>query len=88
MVLLYTSQSGGDGSLGGLIALVPDFERVLKAAQRNIYSCSNDPLCGEQKLASEKPNGAACYACLLVSETSCEFGNIYLDRNLMKENLL
>jgi hypothetical protein len=87
-ILLYTTQSGGDGSLGGLIALVPDFERVLKAAQRNIYSCSNDPLCGEQKLASEKPNGAACYACLLVSETSCEFGNIYLDRNLMKENLL
>jgi len=88
-ILLYTTQSGGDGSLGGLIALVPEFERVLRAAQRNIYSCSNDPLCGEQKLADRgRANGAACYACLLVSETSCEFGNIYLDRNLMRENIL
>ena len=25
-------------------------------------------------------NGAACHACLLVSETSCERGNRYLDR--------
>ncbi len=88
-VLLYTTQSGGDGSLGGLIALVPDFERVLRAAQRNIYSCSNDPLCGEQRLSDRgRANGAACYACLLVSETSCEFGNTYLDRNILRENIL
>jgi hypothetical protein len=87
-VLLYTTQMGGDGSLGGLIALVPEFERVLTAARRNIHSCSNDPLCGEQQLAEGKPNGAACYACLLVSETSCEFGNLYLDRNLLRENII
>jgi hypothetical protein len=86
-VLLYTTQTGGDGSLGGLIALVPEIERVFRAAQRNIHSCSNDPLCGEQSLKTGKPNGAACYACLLVSETSCEFGNIYLDRNLLRENI-
>ena len=87
-VLLYTTQTGGDGSLGGLIALVPQFERVLSIARRNIHSCSNDPLCGEQELSEGKPNGAACYACLLVSETSCEFGNIYLDRNLLRETIL
>ncbi len=28
-LLLYTAQPGGDGTLGGLIALVPEFERVL-----------------------------------------------------------
>jgi len=87
-VLLYTSQHGGDGSLGGLIALVPEFNRVISAAFRNIDSCSNDPLCSEQRLASGRLNGAACYACLLVSETSCEFGNLYLDRNLLRESVL
>jgi hypothetical protein len=86
-VLLYTSQHGGDGSLGGLIALVPEFHRVVSAALRNINSCSNDPLCAEQRLSSGRLNGAACYACLLVSETSCEFGNLYLDRNLLRESI-
>jgi len=86
-VLLYTSQRGGDGSLGGLIALVPKFDMVISAALRNIHSCSNDPLCSEQRLRSGRLNAAACYACLLISETSCEFGNSYLDRNLLRETL-
>jgi len=86
-VLIYTSQHGGDGSLGGLIALVPGFHRVISAALRNIDSCSNDPLCTEQRVTSDRLNGAACYACLLVSETSCEFGNLYLDRNLLRESV-
>lgn len=86
-VLIYTSQHGGDGSLGGLIALVPEFNRVISAALRNINSCSNDPLCTEQRVTSDRFNGAACYACLLVSETSCEFGNLYLDRNLLRESI-
>ena len=83
-VLVYTSQRGGDGSLGGLIALVPQFSRVVSAALRNINSCSNDPLCSEQEFAPGRINGAACYACLFLSETSCEFGNLYLDRNLLR----
>jgi len=87
-ILLYTSQRGGDGTLGGLIALVPDFSRVLSAALRNIDSCSNDPLCSEQRVTSRRRNGAACYACLFTSETSCEFGNSYLDRNLLRRNLV
>jgi hypothetical protein len=86
-ILLYTSQRGGDGTLGGLISLVPDFERVLSAALRNIDSCSNDPLCSEQRVSPKRRNGAACYACLFTSETSCEFGNSYLDRNLLRRNL-
>jgi len=86
-VLLYTAQPGGDGTLGGLVALVPEFERVLGAAFRNLDACSNDPLCGEEAFAPGRYNGAACYACALVSETSCEHRNMRLDRNLLLENL-
>lgn len=86
-LLLYTAQPGGDGTLGGLIALVPEFERVINGALRNIDACSNDPLCGEERFARGKYNGAACYACSLVSETSCEHRNMRLDRNLLLENL-
>ncbi|MBC6476851.1 MAG: DUF1998 domain-containing protein [Hormoscilla sp. GM7CHS1pb] len=71
-LLLYTAQSGGDGTLGGLIGLVPHFDRVLKSALRNIDACSNDPICIEEEFGEEKVNGAACYACQLISETSCE----------------
>jgi len=86
-VLLFTSQPGGDGTLGGLVALVPEFERVLKNALRDLHTCSNDPLCGEEHFRKGKYNGAACYACLLVSETSCEHRNMGLDRNILLENM-
>jgi hypothetical protein len=86
-ILLYTTQQGGDGSLGGLIALVPQFENVLKSATRNIRACSNDPLCSEERIRPGKYNGAACYACLLLSETSCSHRNMHLDRNILIENL-
>ncbi len=87
-ILLYTVQPGGDGTLGGLTALVPRFERVLQAALERVGSCSNDPLCGEEKFNIERANGAICYACGLVSETSCEHRNTRLDRNLLAENPL
>lgn len=86
-VLLYTVQPGGDGTLGGLIALVPQFERVLAAALRNLDACSNDPLCGDEAVQFGRYNGAACYACAMVSETSCEHRNMYLDRLLLLEAL-
>jgi hypothetical protein len=86
--LLYTIQPGGDGTLGGLVALVPEFERVFRAALRNLHACSNDPLCDEEHFSSGKYNGAACYACLLVSETSCEHRNMRLDRHVLLENPL
>jgi hypothetical protein len=86
-ILLYTTQPGGDGTLGGMVALVPEFGRVLRAALRSIDACSNDPLCGEEHFEKGKINGAACYACALVSETSCEHRNMRLDRNLLLNNL-
>ena len=86
-VLLYTAQPGGDGTLGGLIALVPQFERVLRAAARDLDACSNDPLCSEETFGPGKYNGAACYSCALISETSCEHRNMNLDRMLLLNNL-
>ncbi len=86
-LLLYTAQPGGDGTLGGLIALVPEFERVLERALRTLDTCSNDPLCSEEKFGIGRYNGTACYACSLVSETSCEHRNMSLDRKLLLEGL-
>ena len=86
-ILLYTVQPGGDGTLGGMMALAGQFDRVLRAALNTIDTCSNDPLCAEMEFEDRKYNGSACYACLLVSETSCEHRNTRLDRTLFKENL-
>lgn len=85
-LLLYTAQSGGDGTLGGLIGIVSHFERILKSALRHLDACSNDPICIEDEFGEDKVNGAACYACQLISETSCEHRNTLLDRRLLLEN--
>jgi hypothetical protein len=82
-LLLYTVQPGGDGTLGGLVSLVPTFERVMERAFRDLDSCSNDPLCGRERFGPDRVNGAACYACLFQSETSCEHRNALLDRNVL-----
>lgn len=87
-ILLYTAQPGGDGTLGGLVALVPSFDRVVTSALATIGACSNDPLCGEENFGQGKYNGSACYACALISETSCEYRNMRLDRKLLEENPL
>jgi hypothetical protein len=86
-ILLYATQPGNEGTLGGLIALVPYFQDILDTAFRNLSTCSTDPLCIEHRFKLGEYNGAACYGCLLTSETSCEHRNMYLDRNLLLENL-
>ena len=42
--------------------------------------------CGDIGAATNL-NGAACHACLLLAETSCEFGNRLLDRATLVETL-
>jgi hypothetical protein len=84
-LLLYTVQPGGDGTLGGLISLADRFDEVLRSALRDVRDCSNDPLCAEAPSAGA--SGAACYSCLLASETSCEQRNLNLDRLLLIDNL-
>jgi len=84
-LLLYTVQPGGDGTLGGLVALVDRFNQILATALQDVENCSNDPLCEEAPEAGAA--GSACYSCLLVSETSCEHRNMGLDRLLLMDNM-
>ncbi len=92
-VLIFATQAGEDGTLGGLISQAQEyrFKEILELALSNINNCSNDPNCLESNIddnlfGARAPNGAACYACLFLSETSCEFGNIGLDRKLLINN--
>ena len=84
-LLLYTVQPGGDGTMGGMVALVSRFEDVLTRALQDVDTCSNDPLCEEAPTVGA--DGAACYSCLFASETSCEHRNYGLDRLLLSDNL-
>jgi len=80
-ILLYTTTAGEDGSMGGIVGSIKDFRKILDLASECLLSCSNDPLCIDYRKNSGSANGAACYSCLLVSETSCEHRNMYLDRH-------
>ena len=85
-ILLYSTQAG-DGSMGGLTALVPYFDRMLEMAFDQLDACSGDPLCLEAKFSHpRKVNGAACYGCAMNSETSCEHRNMWLDRHVLMGN--
>lgn len=86
-IVLYTTQAGGDGTLGGLTSLANQFEEVLDLGLESIDNCSNDPLCEHAEIDDRCQLGAACYSCLLISETSCEHMNQYLDRRLLLGDL-
>lgn len=82
-ILLYTATPDSDGSLGGLAdkGRADRLESLLHDALERAQFCSSDPLCGHSAPGEMGHlNGAACHACLLVSETSCERANHYLDR--------
>ena len=85
-LLLYATQPGTDGTLGGLTALVPEFKIFLERAFNLSETCSADPLCSQQTFEHTDVNGACCYGCLMNSETSCEHRNMWLDRAVLKEN--
>jgi len=85
-VLLYTASPDSEGSLGGLVDLgsADRFADLLKSALRSAGQCSSDPLCADHRPdAHATINGAACHACILASETSCETFNRFLDRNFL-----
>jgi len=86
-ILLYSTMPGAEGSMGGLIALVPYFDRMLRIAFDQLQVCSGDPLCFENKFLhntnASNVNGAACYGCTMNSETSCEHRNMWLDRRVI-----
>lgn len=82
-VLVYTSTADSDGSLGGLTeqAQKINMERLLKSLLERGKWCSSDPVCYTSKEQGFMSlNYAACFACTLLPETSCEFKNVLLDR--------
>ena len=84
-LLIYTASSDADGTLGGLSRQAsPDrFRDLFVESIRGLVWCSNDPLCIQGEASSEPLNGAACHACALAAETSCETFNTLLDRSLL-----
>ncbi len=90
-VLIYISAGDSEGTLGGLVrlGLQEKFFHVLDKAKNNAEWCSSDPVCTElgmtQGQGVNNLNGAACYNCSHIPETSCEFWNLYLDRSLLND---
>jgi len=89
-ILIYTSTAGGQGTLGGLSNMAERAGELLARALKGLALCSNDPICAEHSEGSEEYplQGAACHACLLVPETSCEARNTRLDRGLLTRTVL
>lgn len=86
-ILIYTAAGDSEGTLGGLVRLGRP-ERLGPVVQRALSRaswCSADPVCSEHLggQGSRLANLAACHACLLLPETSCETINQGLDRAMV-----
>lgn len=86
-LLIYTAAGDSEGTLGGLVRLGRP-ERlgpVMHRALGRASWCSADPVCSEQLggQGSQRANLAACHACTLLPETSCETINHGLDRAMI-----
>ncbi|MEJ8776744.1 DUF1998 domain-containing protein [Pseudogracilibacillus sp. ICA-222130] len=88
-ILIYTSSGDIDGTFGGLVRMgkKETFFPVVYQAIDKARWCSSDPVCSEIGKDSGQGvnnlNGAACHSCSYLSETSCETGNLFLDRTLL-----
>jgi len=86
-LLIYTASPDSQGSLGGLVEMAKpsNFDSLMSKALKESLVCASDPLCADRSpgATGTQLNGAACHACLLESETSCEAGNNYLDRAVL-----
>ena len=86
-ILIYTAVPDIAGTLGGIIenAQPREFLKLLSGSFKHAQWCSHDPVCTEhQGQGPSWLNRAACHACALLPETSCEFGNVFLDRVFIK----
>ena len=82
-ILIYTASSDSDGSLGGLArqGVTEKLKETVFSMLENASWCSNDPVCIDSRNQGfASLNYAACHACTLLPETSCECGNLLLDR--------
>jgi len=87
-IFIYTASASSDGALGGLVELGRKNENklwaLIEAAKNTSNICSCDPLCSIQPLEKIQGfNGAACHACTILPETSCEKMNQLLDRDMI-----
>ncbi|WP_411079291.1 DrmB family protein [Streptomyces sp. cmx-18-6] len=85
-ILICTATSDSAGSLGGLVAQGEPsrLQQSLDSALDRARWCSSDPLCVESEGSGVGGiNLAACHACVLLPETSCEHNNGLLDRALL-----
>lgn len=83
--MIYTAE-GAEGSMGGLIAQTRpnNLINLILSALKRATICNSDPLCWESDgQGLFDLNFASCFSCSLVSETSCEHRNIYLDRRIL-----
>ncbi|MDW8808877.1 DUF1998 domain-containing protein [Streptomyces scabiei] len=85
-ILVYTAAGDAEGTLGGLVRQgePPRLAETLLRMTEAAAWCSADPLCAEHTgQGFDNLNRAACHACALLPETSCETGNTLLDRALV-----
>ena len=90
-LLIYTAAPDSEGTLGGLVSLgeAKMLEPLVAQALESMRLCASDPLCAEHEPGGDSAqlHGAACHACLLAPETSCERGNRFLDRAVLVETI-
>ncbi|MDI5968567.1 DUF1998 domain-containing protein [Streptomyces sp. SL13] len=86
-LLICTTASDSDGTLGGLVQLSEPsrLQPVVTNALRKAARCSSDPICAMRTPQDPEDflHGAACHCCVMASETSCERANRFLDRRFL-----
>ena len=86
-LLICTTASDSEGTLGGLVALADPvrLQNLVTSALRRAARCSSDPVCAMRTPADPEDflHGAACHCCSFASETSCEKANRFLDRRFL-----
>ncbi|MEZ5230906.1 MAG: DUF1998 domain-containing protein [Acidimicrobiales bacterium] len=86
-LLICTTASDSEGTLGGLVALSEPtrLEGLVANALRRAARCSSDPVCAMRTPSDPEDflHGAACHCCSFASETSCEKANRFLDRRFL-----
>ena len=90
-LMIYTASGDSQGSMGGL-AKNGEAENLLPLIKKSFEDsqyCTNDPVCRESSEYGGQGiyglNGASCYACTLVPETSCTHFNSFLDREVLND---
>lgn len=90
-LLIYTASGDSEGSMGGLAknGEIENIEHLINSSFEDSDFCTNDPVCSESTEYGGQGlyglNGASCYACTLIPETSCSHFNSYLDRAALND---